>query len=79
MRPGGEAAAARSAAEREVPLSVSEVRLSLLASEGIEAWIRADDAGGELPNLDFAKGARVLVAEADADRARGVLNAAAEE
>jgi len=33
VRPGGEAAAARSAAEREVPLSVSEVRLSLLASE----------------------------------------------
>jgi hypothetical protein len=57
----------------------AEAAVSLLASEGIEAWVRADDAGGELPNLDFAKGARVLVLEADAERARGILNAAAEE
>jgi hypothetical protein len=57
----------------------AEAAVSLLASEGIDAWIRADDAGGELPNLDFAKGARVLVVEADAERAQGILNAAAEE
>jgi hypothetical protein len=57
----------------------AEAAVSLLASEGIDAWIRADDAGGGLPNLDFAKGARVLVAEVDAERARGILNTAAEE
>ena len=56
----------------------AEAAASLLASEGIEAWIDSDDAGGELPNLDFARGARVLVAAEDADRAREVLNTAAE-
>ena len=58
--------------------SFAEAAVSLLASEDIEAAIDSDDAGGELPNLDFARGARVLVAEADAERARVVLNTAAE-
>jgi hypothetical protein len=56
----------------------AEAAVSLLELEGIEASIDSDDAGGELPNLDFARGARVLVSEADADRARAVLNTAAE-
>ena len=56
----------------------AEAAVSLLASEDIEAEVDSDDAGGELPNLDFARGARVLVAEGDAERARVVLNTAAE-
>ena len=54
--------------------SFAEAAVSLLASEGIRAWIHADDAGGELPNLDFARGVRVLVASEDLDRARVILN-----
>jgi hypothetical protein len=53
--------------------------VSLLESEGIDAVIHADDAGGELPNLDFARGVRVLVAAEDEERAKGILNIAADE
>jgi hypothetical protein len=59
--------------------SFAEAAVSLLETEGIEAMINADDAGGELPNLDFARGVRVLVSPKDVDRAREVLNTAAEE
>ncbi len=52
----------------------AEAAVSLLLSEGIEAEIHADDAGGELPNLDFAAGVRVLVAEEDLEEARAILN-----
>jgi hypothetical protein len=57
----------------------AEAAVSLLDSEEITAIISADDAGHELPNLDFARGVRVLVAPADADRARAVLDSAAGE
>ena len=59
--------------------SFAEAAISLLASEGIEAHIHADDAGGELPNLGFARGVRVLVAKQDAERARMILDAGSEE
>jgi hypothetical protein len=59
--------------------SFAEAAVSLLESEGIEAFIHADDAGGELPNLDFARGVRVLVAAEDEERARYILNSAAGE
>ena len=59
--------------------SFAEATISLLASEGIEAVIHSDDAGGELPNLDFARGVRVLVAHADVERARMILDAGSEE
>lgn len=59
--------------------SFAEATLSLLASEGIEAIIHSDDAGGELPNLDFARGVRVLVAHDDVERARMILNAGSAE
>ena len=59
--------------------SFVEATLSLLASEGIEAIIHSDDAGGELPNLDFARGVRVLVAHDDVERARMILNAGSAE
>ncbi len=57
----------------------AEAAVSLLASENIEAWIRADDAGGGLPNLDFARGVGVLVAPGDRERARQILHAGEEE
>jgi hypothetical protein len=53
----------------------AEAAASLLESEGIVATISSDDAGGELPNLDFATGVRLLVARSDVERAREVLNA----
>ena len=59
--------------------SFAEAAISLLSSEGIEAHIHADDAGGELPNLGFARGVRVLVLKADAERARMILNTGSEE
>lgn len=57
----------------------AQAAISLLESEGIEAELISDDAGGELPNLDFASGVQVMVAAADADRARAVLNSAADD
>lgn len=57
----------------------AEAAVSLLHSEGIEAVIHADDAGGELPNLDFAGGVRVLVARGDLERARMILRSETEE
>jgi hypothetical protein len=54
----------------------AEAAASLLESEGIASAIISDDAGGELPNLDFARGVRLLVAQADLESARGILNAA---
>ena len=59
--------------------SFAEAAISLLALEGIVAVIHADDAGGELPNLGFARGVRVLVAGGDAERARLILGAGSEE
>ncbi|HIG01493.1 MAG TPA: hypothetical protein EYQ66_09350 [Myxococcales bacterium] len=57
----------------------AEAAVSLLASEQIDAWIRSDDAGGGLPNLDFARGVRLMVAPADEARARAILNSGSEE
>ena len=57
--------------------SFAEAAVSLPATEGIGAHFHADDAGGELPNLDFARGVRVMVAPADLERAREILNTAA--
>jgi hypothetical protein len=55
--------------------ATAEAAVSLLKSEGIEAAVSADDVGGEMPNLDLASGARVIVEEKDAELARGLLNA----
>ena len=53
----------------------AEAIVSLLASEGVEAVLTSDDAGGELPNLDVGRGIRVYVQEADAEFAKGLLDA----
>jgi len=58
--------------------SFAEAAVSLLESEEIRAWIHSDDAGGGLPNLDFARGVRLLVAPADEARARAILGGGAE-
>lgn len=55
--------------------AVAAAAVSLLVSEGIDAVYHADDAGGELPNLDLAQGVRVLVAPEDEARARAILDA----
>jgi len=51
----------------------AEAALSLLRSEGLEAEMSADDAGGELPNLDIGRSIRVYVEPKDAEFARGLL------
>jgi hypothetical protein len=53
---------------------LAEAAVSLLRSEGVEAVVSADDAGGELPNLDLARGVRVLVPSASFEFARELLH-----
>ena len=53
----------------------AEAAVSLLRSEGVDAVIQSDDAGGELPNLELARGVRVLVQSEDEEFARGLLTA----
>jgi hypothetical protein len=52
--------------------SDAEFAQATLASEGIQSVIAADDAGGAYP-FDLSGGARLLVAEEDAERARAIL------
>jgi hypothetical protein len=52
--------------------SEAELAKAALAAAGIPSVISADDAGGAYP-FDLTGGARVLVDEADADDAAGVL------
>ena len=52
----------------------AEAAASLLRSEGIDATVSADDAGGELPNLDFGRAVRVFVPAAEEEFARAILN-----
>jgi hypothetical protein len=58
--------------------SEAEVVQGLLASAGIEASIRADDAGGAYPFL-LSGGAQVLVDESDATAASELVAASTEE
>lgn len=54
--------------------SEAQIVLSVLESEGIEAQLDEDDAGEMIPSLDESRGVRVLVASADAARARQILD-----
>ena len=56
----------------------AEMAAGLLESEGIEAMVRADDAGGAYPMLQFVRGVRLMVAQEDEARAREILAAMAE-
>ena len=51
----------------------AEIVAGLLESEGVEAMVLADDAGGAYPSLAFFHGVRLLVAAEDAYRAREIL------
>ncbi len=57
----------------------AEMAAGLLAGEGIEALVMADDAGGTYPALQFVRGVRLLVASQDEARAREILAAMEEE
>ncbi|GAA2614874.1 putative signal transducing protein [Paractinoplanes durhamensis] len=49
-----------------------DIVAGLLQSAGINAWISADDAGGEIGSLQL-EGVLVLVAAADEAKAREIL------
>ncbi len=51
----------------------AEMAAGLLESEGIEARVMADDAGGAYPPLQFVRGVRLLVAAEDRYRAQEIL------
>jgi hypothetical protein len=55
----------------------AEMAAGLLESEGIEALVRADDAGGAYPMLQFVRGVRLMVAKEDEARAQEILAAMA--
>jgi hypothetical protein len=57
----------------------AEMAAGLLESEGIEALVLADDAGGLYPMLQFLRGVRLLVALEDEARAREILKAMEEQ
>jgi hypothetical protein len=56
----------------------AEMAAGLLESEGIEALVMADDAGGTYPMLQFIRGVKLMVAADDETRARELLAAMAE-
>jgi hypothetical protein len=56
----------------------AEMAAGLLESEGVEAMVLADDAGGAYPSLQFVRGVRLMVAAEDAYRAREILRDMAE-
>jgi hypothetical protein len=51
----------------------AEMAAGLLESEGVEAMVLADDAGGAYPSLQFFHGVRLLVYREDEARAREIL------
>ena len=51
----------------------AEMAAGLLESEGVEAMVAADDAGGVYPPLQFIRGVRLLVYREDEARAREIL------
>jgi hypothetical protein len=57
----------------------AQAAVSLLQSEGVDAAISSDDAGGELPNLDLGGGVRVFVQEENAEFAKALLQQGAED
>ena len=51
----------------------AELARGRLEAAGIACLIRADDAGGMYPQLQFGRGVRVMVNPADAEAARDIL------
>jgi predicted Fe-Mo cluster-binding NifX family protein len=56
----------------------AEMAAGLLESEGIEAMVMADDAGGAYPMLQFIRGVKLMVAPEDKARAQEILAAMAQ-
>ena len=56
----------------------AEMAQGILESEGIEAVVMADDAGGAYPMFQFIRGVKLLVAAEDEARAQETLAAMAE-
>jgi predicted Fe-Mo cluster-binding NifX family protein len=56
----------------------AEMAQGILESEGIEAVVMADDAGGAYPMLQFIRGVKLMVAPEDKVRAIEILAAMAE-
>ena len=56
----------------------AEMAAGLLESEGVEAMVMADDAGGAYPMFQFIRGVRLLVYREDEARAREILKDMAE-
>ncbi len=54
---------------------LAELAASLLAAEGINALVAADDAGGAYPALQPVRGVRLLVGGEDVTLAQEILNA----
>lgn len=52
----------------------AELAAGVLESEGIRAFVVADDAGGAYPPLQMVRGVKLLVLGDDADRARTLLS-----
>ena len=53
---------------------LAEMAADLLAGEGVEARVLADDAGGFYPMLQFVRGVRLYVAREDEALAREILD-----
>jgi hypothetical protein len=51
----------------------ADIAKSYLESEGIDVFIRADDAGGMLPTLSSLNGVALFVPEQDFAKARAIL------
>ena len=56
----------------------AELAHAVLEAEGIQSVVSSDDAGGAYP-FDLSGGARLLVTEADAERAAAILATEAAE
>ncbi len=55
----------------------AQVAQAVLQSNGIDAILIRDDAGGMLPSLDFLQEVKLAVRAEDADEARKVLESEA--
>jgi hypothetical protein len=53
----------------------ADMAQGILESEGIEAVVMADDAGGTYPMLQFIRGVKLMVAAEDKARAQEILAA----
>lgn len=69
-----------SAVVAQVPTTLeAELIVGMLETNGIEAAVSSDDAGGNEPQLQLTQGVRVLVAAADEDVARELIATAGDE